>query len=305
MKCIFCLEEITSENRSDEHIFPKSLGARWETDKVCSDCNSDIGSRIDSKLSDHPRIKLIRIKLGLETTHGELPKLAWKGTLSDDEEVEIEFQHDEKSNFIGFRVFPKTSVKPNGVKNKVKVTGDPENRSAFYEAVRKKLKRKYNLTLSDSEIDARTMLKKSERPVGFDTETDVFNCKRALLKIAYEMANEFLGTEYLNDGTGSLIRDVINEKTGKPNLNRFILFEDLRLLKHNQLINMDEPLGPEHFHSATLSKKCNQIVCDVSIFSEIKSSIVVSEYPENYPEFNSVQVFVDPMKKIHDIKVRT
>ena len=46
MKCSFCL---CDKEPSKEHIIPYALGGSLTTYSVCKDCNSSLGSTIDSK----------------------------------------------------------------------------------------------------------------------------------------------------------------------------------------------------------------------------------------------------------------
>jgi hypothetical protein len=62
MRCIFCLQERTP---SVEHVFPLSIGGRLTTDRVCQQCNSTLGSRVDSALSDFLPVRQRRAELAL------------------------------------------------------------------------------------------------------------------------------------------------------------------------------------------------------------------------------------------------
>jgi hypothetical protein len=62
MRCIFCLLE---RPRSVEHVFPLAIGGKLTTDRVCQQCNSTLGSRVDSALSDFPPVRQRRAELAL------------------------------------------------------------------------------------------------------------------------------------------------------------------------------------------------------------------------------------------------
>jgi hypothetical protein len=53
MKCIYCKDDITETNKSEEHVFPESFGCpnNWTMDCVCIKCNNDFGKTIERYLA--------------------------------------------------------------------------------------------------------------------------------------------------------------------------------------------------------------------------------------------------------------
>jgi len=72
MICIFCIEE---HPPSLEHVFPLAIGGTITTDRLCAKCNSTLGSRVDSALSDFFPIRMRRANLNLAGYGGKPP--AW------------------------------------------------------------------------------------------------------------------------------------------------------------------------------------------------------------------------------------
>ena len=56
---------------SDEHIIPKALGGYMHTWKVCKTCNSVLGEKIDTKLTDHEMMKWERYEHQLKGESGK------------------------------------------------------------------------------------------------------------------------------------------------------------------------------------------------------------------------------------------
>lgn len=55
--CVLCLNEISQDDFSREHIIPSSIGGQIFSDEIlCKKCNNDIGSAIDSKVFKHREI---------------------------------------------------------------------------------------------------------------------------------------------------------------------------------------------------------------------------------------------------------
>ena len=79
MKCIFCKEEKSADQFSDEHVFPETIGGSFHIYTVCKDCNSTLGREVDPKLSEHIFVIPIRYCLGLLGKKGRIRPL--KGEL--------------------------------------------------------------------------------------------------------------------------------------------------------------------------------------------------------------------------------
>lgn len=71
MICIFCTNDRPG---SDEHVFPLAIGGRLVTDRVCQPCNSVLGARVDSALSDNFMVRGYRARLGLSGNSGVVPE---------------------------------------------------------------------------------------------------------------------------------------------------------------------------------------------------------------------------------------
>jgi hypothetical protein len=55
-RCILCLD--STHRLTYEHIIPECIGGRLESDFLCSSCNADLGTRIDSVMPMDPSIVL-------------------------------------------------------------------------------------------------------------------------------------------------------------------------------------------------------------------------------------------------------
>lgn len=71
MRCIFCLEE---RPPSQEHVFPRVIGGPLTIDRVCDQCNSELGMRVDAALCDFLPVRARRAKLGLAGNSGVVPE---------------------------------------------------------------------------------------------------------------------------------------------------------------------------------------------------------------------------------------
>ena len=78
MLCIVCVTEALS---SREHVFPERIGGRLEIDRVCTGCNSDLGTNIDVALTDDALILFARHRHLGHT--GALTRAFGPGVLAD------------------------------------------------------------------------------------------------------------------------------------------------------------------------------------------------------------------------------
>ena len=73
MKCIICRKEIGQDILSDEHVIPDSIGGYYHIYNVCKECNSYLGSEIDSKLVNHYLALFMRYSEGIKGKTGKIP----------------------------------------------------------------------------------------------------------------------------------------------------------------------------------------------------------------------------------------
>lgn len=89
-KCIYCLE-----NKADtwEHIIPESIGGRLQLNILCSKCNSELGSRLISKVKEDPSIRL-----AIHNLKQDIPDL-----FESMEHNQIYMAKDNNKNIVKFR----------------------------------------------------------------------------------------------------------------------------------------------------------------------------------------------------------
>src|SRR2546421_12555497 len=97
MRCIFCLEE---RPPSEEHVFADALGGVLTTDRVCAECNSYLGTKVDAPLIDSPRVLMRRWTLKIKGRAGKLPdplRQFGTGVLAADPTQKIRAKVDSKT----------------------------------------------------------------------------------------------------------------------------------------------------------------------------------------------------------------
>lgn len=71
-KCILC-NKVSPLNM--EHVIPDTLEGKLIFNCLCKDCNSKLGEKVDSQLTNYGPIKLIRATHGITGKTGKIPLL--------------------------------------------------------------------------------------------------------------------------------------------------------------------------------------------------------------------------------------
>ena len=145
--------------------------------------------------------------------------------------------------------------------------------------------------MPDAKIVWRCRLEEAN-PNLVQVEVDTKEYKRAVAKIAYELACEWIGTEDLEDPVGEKIRRyVIDPSFTVPPIenavNGRIGFRPIRDLC--KLLNY-QPFN----HVGRIRSSEGVLVCHISIFNIILGSIIVSDTPERYEMFVPQGVEIEP-----------
>src|ERR1700678_3518882 len=119
MRCIFCSNE---RPPSLEHVFPLAIGGHITTDRVCRECNSTLGSRVDAALCDFLPIRQRRAELGLAgnalASPGRFELLEGVVSLAGSDGGRLRVTFDEATNKLDLRRLYQASdvVTPDGQK---------------------------------------------------------------------------------------------------------------------------------------------------------------------------------------------
>lgn len=210
MKCIFCEEE---QQPKEEHVFPKALGGTLCIYRVCDKCNSDLGTKADAPLIDHPTIVMRRAQLGLTGQSGKVP---------DPAKALLDGSHLTGNPDVQFRIKTgrdgtlEISVQQRGVEVPAAdgsieehLVFDIKDRNKIAEVIRKKRARSGLPPLPDEEIEK--IIEAGARSVEQPTfanriKIDLVEFKRGLYKIAYELAFHWFGEAYLSDTRAKVLR---------------------------------------------------------------------------------------------------
>ncbi|ACC85454.1 HNH endonuclease [Nostoc punctiforme] len=285
MKCIICKQDKPNENFSEEHIFPDSIGGNIKLNCVCKLCNDFLGHSVDSFLVNHDFVKLYRLILKIPGKSGEIPN-PWKEVYLTETNEKIQFIFDRDGNPQGLKTF--TKIQKNYIDNKLelKIQADAKDKDILPGIINKKLRRDGLNQLTEKEIEKiinpQSIIR--YRPQIYKKfSIDLFLYKRAIIKIAYELAYYYLGSTYLNDEMGELLRLTIKDKSPegkqltKYPIDAFIEISGTMLFPY---------FKNEHEHHIAIIKRHKDCLkCYISIFDVFQSIITVSNDANLYQNF--------------------
>ena len=289
MRCIICDEE---RSESEEHIFPLAIGGCAATFRVCGDCNSKLGTRVDAPLVDHLAIVMRREELKI-AGRGGVPSsfdrvLGGRSALAQDQSHQLQTRIDPTTNKLDIRTIPNISkvTLPDGrVTDQLRM--DIRDINKLGEIVRKFRERRGLPPLTAAELDrliadAQANAMENVNPeVIVNIRVDPVGFMKCLVKIAYELAFCWLGEDYPDDPVAQKTReyllnimrdkDIIHPTLPMMGTVSFDLIEPLKMWSNNKNL---------HIACATLCQ--GKVVICLKIFDIFYAALVVSDTADKY-----------------------
>ena len=215
MLCIFCLKE---RSPSLEHVFSLAIGGTITTDRLCQQCNSVLGSRVDAALNNFLPIRIRRANLGL-AGHGREPPDRFEILLGEHKVIgpaanRIRTTFNKATGKLDHRQLYHVAdvVLPDGKKAR-QVTLDERDINQIPKIIQRERKRHGLPPLPKEGLAAaakRFTITVVDNPLVQVTINVSFAFLRhAMMKIAYELAFLWLGEAYLDDPTARELRKAI------------------------------------------------------------------------------------------------
>ena len=209
-KCIICRKEKEHKEFSDEHVIPDSIGGYYHIYTVCKTCNSEMGSKVDSKLVNHYFTSFFRNELNIKGKTGDIPN-PFSGThiLENDKETKIKLLLDENGIAKPY-LLPKIKITTKGNIKRIDITVDKNDKDSIPDIIKKIQKRE--------KINQDTQINTEEEPtfiefipyIKMQKQLDIREFKIALLKIAYEYAVDSIDG-YFEDAQAKIISKFLLE----------------------------------------------------------------------------------------------
>lgn len=215
MRCIFCLKE---RQPSVEHVFSLAIGGTITTDRVCGECNSALGSRVDSALNNFLPIRIRRAELAL-TGNSRDPPSIFEMFLGDQQLVgpaanRIQTSFNKATGTLDHRqLYHAADLVTSDGKKVRQITLDQRDKGQIPKIIQRERKRQGLPPLSSEELAieaGKATLSTIERPlIQVNVNVRFAFLRQAMMKIAYELAFVWLGESYLDDPMSLELRHAI------------------------------------------------------------------------------------------------
>lgn len=284
MQCIFCLQE---RPPSSEHVFPLAMGGTVKTDRVCKECNSTLGARVDAALSDFLPVRMHRARLGI-TTHSDRAPGWYKPFLGQAKLVgekpgRLETKIDKETGKLKQKLLYEAAnvILPNGQKTR-QIRIDASDVAQIPTIIKRERARHKMPPLSDADLATEAQkytMSTIEHPlVQKELSVSFAYLQHAILKITYELAFMWLGDEYLTDPVAELLRAAImsSDLAAADELGANIVdARDSAAFAHFWMPH-------EAHHLAYASLLPGQVIIAVRVFDLYASGVAISQSPERY-----------------------
>jgi hypothetical protein len=289
MLCIICLKENKSSEFTSEHVIPKSIGGTYSIQNVCIDCNSKLGHEVDCHLTEHWLIKVERYLRRIPGKTGKVPNPFKYGTMKGDSKHQLLYLFDDAGNFKYLYTIPRVETKTSQDGNEyLHILLDIKDENRLPEIINKKRLRANLPALTKEDMDELIQTQRfcfKKPSIEFESFFDSVEYKRSVLKIAYELACEWIGERYLEDPTADLLRKcILDNKLGKDWSNKYPIRGTIGFIQRG-VPHMQLWLHENDAHIVFIKKDGNFIGCYIRIFQIIEAYIMLSDRSDWYPDF--------------------
>lgn len=285
MLCIFCCQQRAP---SLEHVFPLAIGGTVTTDRVCASCNSTLGSRVDSALTDFFPVRMRRAELSLSGNNGRPP--AWYEMFLGEAELvgavsnRVRTTFNEETGKLETRQLyhAEDVFTPDGKKSR-RITLDERDVGQIPKIIQRERKRHGLPPLNEEELAAASAnytVNAVEQPcLKLSPSISFAYLRHAMIKIAYELAFLWLGEDYLLDSLANELREAICDEdiASTDRVAGSIGFAG-QSAPFNQFWTPDQK---HHLAYANIAADKAIVVC-VRIFDIYEAVVEVSRDPKRY-----------------------
>ncbi|MGY3917032.1 HNH endonuclease [Aeromonas australiensis] len=269
-ECIICRQY--KDKFSDEHVIPDALGGYYHIRSVCEQCNSHLGSKVDTKLVDNKFIQLLRLQYKTLGKSKKLPN-PYSGNIELNDGLKFQNRIDN-NGFVYQYILPSAPSIKNLDNEKVEINFTLDEMDAHQStALIEKILRKNNLSTESYSVEKED-LTLDLSGVKTTINIDLYEFKIGLLKIAYEFAMDSIES-YHQDQEAINISNILltanyNEASKYTHGSGF---ENMVELNYRKFIKIDDDS-----HFLVLSSIPNEgLICFVSLFNSMSIAVKLSK----------------------------
>lgn len=297
MKCIICKQQ--KENLTKEHIFPDAIGGTLITTNVCKSCNDRLGHSIDHHLVNHWLIQSERMLLKIGGKSGIIPNPLEKGVLANDPNQRIDYRFSKDGEPKEVYILPKVEkiINEDGT-GTLNILIDKKDKDKLPIMINKVLKRNGKPAMTQDEINEQILEVTDSYPkILMEASFDLIQYKRALLKIAYELAFYWLGDNYFEDSTGEMIRNcVLDDNLSEDFSSTYPIKGTIGLIDKKAMFNFQDEDAKNHL--AFMNADGDKICCYLKIFNIFEAIVEISNDAKKYPNFKGNFISINPLSGV-------
>ncbi len=270
-KCIICRMDKSEDLFNDEHVIPDSISGYYHINKVCKECNSKIGSKIDSHLTNHLLIEFQRHLLKIKGKKGKVPN-PLKGTHEVKETGQkVRLDLDSEGKFAP-RYFP---LIPQSINDSQPFIIDARDKSKI-EPIIKGFAKKQGLSRSDIKVES--TLERDRKWIVGNFAVDTKKFKMALLKIAYEFTVDQV-KDYFDDPMAKVVSNLLLNADFDKLYDSIVFYGDgidNRIVdQFSRFINFND----NNHYLVLLGSETLGLICYVNLFATFYLGIKMSDKP--------------------------
>ncbi|MFZ1290406.1 MAG: HNH endonuclease [Melioribacteraceae bacterium] len=298
-KCILCCNDFEDSEKTEEHIFPESIGGNiclWE---MCKGCNSHLGKNVDAPMINSFQIETKRQLLKLPGKKGHIPNPLEDSVLSSDPSQKVKYKFKDGSPESLYVVPNFKYGKDENGNDSMQIILDKTDEHKLPEILEKIKKRA-------SKNGKPVKLGNIKRIEGLDENpwmqmTKIFKLydwQRCIIKIAYEMTYRKLGVNYLDNPIAIRIRVLL-----KKEIIDQIDLENAKLQGNINLANTGFNIpfvdDPNCLYAAFLPIE-GKLICLVRIFDSYQGFIIVDDACNSSFPIDGEIIKIDVINKLKE-----
>lgn len=270
--CIICREK--TNDFSDEHVIPDSLGGYYHIYTVCKQCNSDLGSNVDSSLVNHKLSDFQRFSMDIKGKSGKIPN-PFSGTHSfvNNPNQRVQVRLDDKRKTVPYIIPTVHQNKKNGLVDSVNIIVDATDEHKLDGIIKKTVER-IGVPYEKISVGEKIVQSTPCPEVSISLSIDLHDFKLGLLKIAYEFAVDSI-PKYYDDPMAIEISQVLHSANHERSTDFVKIgngFQHEIMQPFESLLDLESEK-----HYLILVKSNENLVCFVKLHKLFTVGVVLSE----------------------------